>query len=179
MDIFDIEDLINNDPPIIKVMKYVRYSSSITDDMDNLSKVTPLSIFAKGVNCSDDAYAKAFLDELSAHSKTYGLYFLHIDCAQISTMNHPYVWDYLRTITTRPFKSVICIENVEDIPMSGEHDQLVNLFVHIWENDFLMHRNEFMVVFLSRESQSDECPSLLKGIVEMDWLGNLVTVCKN
>ena len=180
MGIFDIEDLINNDPPLIKVMKYVRQSSSIPEEMDCLSKGNPLPVFAKGVYSGDVEYTEALLEELSKHSSKCGLGFLHIDCAQIASMGHGCVWDYLRTITTRPFKSVFCIGNFECIPSTDEHDQLENLFVHLWERDFLMHRNRFMVIFLSHESQSSKaCPHLLKGVEDLFWFGNLITVCQD
>lgn len=180
MSILDIEDLINNDPPLIKVMNFIRNSSSIPVDMENLSKGIPLSVFAKGVYSGDVEYTKGLIEELSKHSSKCGLSFLHIDCAQIASMSHGCVWDYLRTITTRPFKYVICIENFECIPSNDEHDQLENLFVHLWESDFLMQRNRFMVIFLSHESQSFEkkCSPLLRSIGELSWLGNLVTACQ-
>lgn len=179
MGILDVEDLINNDPPLIKVMDFIRNSSSIPVDMENLSKGNPLSVFAKGLYSGDVAYTKGLIEELSEQSSKHGLGFLHIDCAQIASMGHACVWDYLRTITTRPFKTIICLENFECIPSTDEHDQLENLFVHLWESDFLMHRNRFMVIFLSHESQSSEkCSPLLSGIERLSWLGNLVSVCQ-
>ena len=99
-----------------------------------------------------------------------GIGLFSLDCSQAYVERSRF--DFFRHIIDRPF-TVILLENFDQIPNLPEKKNIENLLIHSWERDFLMHRNNFLVLFSTSKDYGEQTPDLLKKIKSLDWYGSI------
>ena len=134
-----------------------------------LKQRKPIRNFAAGVYMPKDfLFGLGQSLESLCEEECIGLFSL--DCSQ-HYVEHRRL-DFFRHIIDHPF-TVILLENFDQIPNLPEKKYIENLLIHSWERDFLMHRNNFLVLFSTSKDYGEQTPDLLKKIKSLDWYGNI------
>ena len=134
-----------------------------------LKQRKPIRNFAAGVYMPEDFTYELgqLLDSLCDAEKVV---FYHLDCRDVTSLNS--AMGYLTTISRSPY-SLILLEYFDEIPDSLDKKYIENILIHIWERDFMMHRNNFFVLFSTSNDYGDQTPDLLKKIKSLDWYGSI------
>ncbi len=133
-----------------------------------LKQRKPIRNFAAGVYMPEGfPYLGQSLDSLCDAEKVV---FYHLDCRDVTSLNS--AMGYLTTISRSPY-SLILLEYFDEIPDSLNKKYIENILIHIWERDFMMHRNNFFVLFSTSKDYGEQTPDLLKKIKSLDWYGSI------
>ena len=133
-----------------------------------LKQCKPIRNFATGVYMPEGfPYLGQSLDSLCDAEKVV---FYHLDCRDVTSLNS--AMGYLTTISRSPY-SLILLEYFDEIPDSLDKKYIENILIHIWERDFMMHRNNFFVLFSTSKDYGEQTPDLLKKIKSLDWYGSI------
>ena len=129
----------------------------------------PIRNFAAGVYMPKD-FRFGLGQSLESLCNVEGIGLFSLDCSQAYVERSRF--DFFRHIIDRPF-TVILLENFDQIPNLPEKKNIENLLIHSWERDFLMHRNNFLVLFSTSKDYGEQTPDLLKKIKSLDWYGSI------
>ena len=133
-----------------------------------LKQCKPIRNFATGVYMPEGfPYLGQSLDSLCDAEKVV---FYHLDCRDVTSLNS--AMGYLTTISMSPY-SLILLEYFDEIPDSLDKKYIENILIHIWEREFMMHRNNFFVLFSTSKDYGEQTPDLLKKIKSLDWYGSI------
>lgn len=135
-----------------------------------LKQRKPIRNFAAGVYMPKD-FRFGLGQSLESLCKAEGIGLFSLDCSQ-AYVDRFSRFDFFRHIIDCPF-TVILLENFDQIPNLPEKKYIENLLIHSWERDFLMHRNNFLVLFSTSKDYGEQTPDLLKKIKSLDWYGSI------
>ena len=121
--------------------------------------------FAIGVAIPQD-YNIKFGDEVESLCKAEKVVFYHLDCRAVTSLNN--AMGYLTTIS-RSQSSVILLENFDEIPSSHEKQYIENVLIRVWERDFMMPRNRYLVLFSTSNDSYLQKPDQLNKIRSLEW----------
>jgi hypothetical protein len=107
---------------------------------------------------------------LDSLCKAEGVGLFSLDCSKYYVERSRF--DFFRHIIDRPF-TVILLENFDDMPDSPEKKYIENLLIRSWDRDFIVKRNNFLVIFSTSKDYGNQTPELLKKIKSLDWYGNI------
>lgn len=175
MSLLDIEGTEKRvDEYLIKLQKdkesWAKFQAEIImPRVKKLKQRKPIRNFAAGVYMPEDfTYELGQLLDSLCNVEGIGLFSL--DCSQAYVERSRF--DFFRHIIDRPF-TVILLENFDQIPNLPEKKHIENLLIHSWERDFMMHRNNFFVLFSTSKDYGEQTPDLLKKIKSLDWYGSI------
>lgn len=134
-----------------------------------LKKNKPMRDFAVGVYMPKD-FPFGLGQSLDSLCNAEGVVLFSLDCSQDYVERSRF--DFFRHIIDRPF-TIILLENFDDMPDSPEKKYIENLLIRSWERDFMMKRNNFLVIFSTSKDYGNQTPELLKKIKSLDWYGNI------
>ena len=134
-----------------------------------LKKNKPMRDFAVGVYMPKD-FPFGLGQSLSSLCNAEGVGLFSLDCSQYNVVHSRF--DFFRHIIDRPF-TVILLENFDDMPDSPEKKYIENLLIRSWECDFIVKRNNFLVIFSTSKDYGNQTPELLKKIKRLEWYGNI------
>lgn len=134
-----------------------------------LKKNKPMRDFAVGVYMPKD-FPYGLGQSLHSLCNAEKVSFYSVDCSYITSLNS--AMGYLATISRAPY-SLILLEHFDEIPDSPEKKYNENLLIHSWGRDFMMKRNNFLVIFSTSKDYGNQTPELLKKIKRLEWYGNI------
>ena len=134
-----------------------------------LKKNKPMRDFAVGVYMPKD-FPFGLGQSLDSICKAEGVGLFSLDCSQYYVERSRF--DFFRHIIDRPF-TVILLENFDAMPDSPEKKYIENLLIHSWDRDFIVKRNNFLVIFSTSKDYGNQTPELLKKIKRLEWYGNI------
>ena len=92
--------------------------------------------------------------------------FYHLDCRSVTSLQN--AMGYLATIS-RGQSLVILLERYDEIPSSSERSYIENILIRIWERDFMMPRNRYLVLFTTTNDKWEQKPVKLNKIKPLEW----------
>ena len=134
-----------------------------------LKKNKSMRDFAVGVYMPKD-FPFGLGQSLNSLCKAEGVKLFSLDCSKYYVGSSRF--DFFRHIIDCPF-TVILLENFDDMPDSPEKKYIENLLIRSWERDFMMKRNNFLVIFSTSKDYGNQTPELLKKIKRLEWYGNI------
>lgn len=175
MSIFDIQEIIDRFDNDVRQVEADRKSwenfqeEVIMPRVKKLKLQKPMRDFAVGVYMPKD-FPYGLGQSLDSICKAEGVGLFSLDCSQYYVERSRF--DFFRHIIDRPF-TVILLENFDDMPDSPEKKYIENLLIHSWDRDFIVKRNNFLVIFSTSKDYGNQTPELLKKIKSLDWHGNI------
>ncbi|MBR5824363.1 MAG: hypothetical protein IKY67_09510 [Paludibacteraceae bacterium] len=175
MSLLDIEGTEKRvDEYLVKLQKdkesWAKFQAEvIMPRVKKLKQRKPIRDFAVGVYMPKD-FLFGLGQSLDSLSDAEKVVFYHLDCRSVTSLSS--AMGYLTTISRDPY-SVILLEHFDEIPDSPEKKYIENILIHIWERDFMMHRNNFFVLFSTSKDYGDQTPDILKKIKSLDWCGSI------
>jgi hypothetical protein len=175
MSIFDIQEIIDRFDNDVRQVEADRKSwenfqeEVIMPRVKKLKLQKPMRDFAVGVYMPKD-FPYGLGQSLHSLCNAEKVSFYSVDCSGITSLNS--AMGYLATISRAPY-SLILLEHFDEIPDSPEKKYIENLLIHSWERDFIVKRNNFLVIFSTSKDYGNQTPELLKKIKSLDWHGNI------
>ena len=121
--------------------------------------------FAVGMGVPQN-YSIDFGQSLDSLCKAEGIVLYHLDCRAVTSLNN--AMGYLTTIS-RSQSSVILLGNFDEIPSSCEKQYIENVLIRVWERDFMMPRNRYLVLFTTSNDSYLQKPDQLNKIRSLEW----------
>ena len=121
--------------------------------------------FAVGMGMPEN-FTIDFGQSLESLCKAEGIVLYHLDCRAVTSLNN--AMGYLTTIS-RSQSSVILLENFDEIPSSCEKQYIENVLIRVWERDFMMPRNRYLVLFTTSNDSYLQKPDQLNKIRSLEW----------
>ena len=121
--------------------------------------------FAIGMGVPEN-FTIDFEQSLESLCKAEGVVFYHLDCRSVTSLHN--AMGYLMTIS-RGQSLVILLEHFDEIPTSPEKSYIENVLIRIWERDFIMPRNRYLVLFTTSNDKCLQKPAKLNKIKSLEW----------
>ena len=121
--------------------------------------------FAVGMGVPEN-FTIDFGQSLESLCKAEGVVFYHLDCRSVTSLHN--AMGYLMTIS-RGQSLVILLESFDEIPSSSERSYIENILIRIWERDFMMPRNRYIVLFTTTNDKWEQKPAKLNKIKSLEW----------
>ena len=129
------------------------------------SSKTLTNKFAFGMGVPQN-FTLDFGQSLESLCKAEGVVFYHLDCRSVTSLHN--AMGYLATIS-RGQSLVILLERFDEMPSSSERNYVENILIRIWERDFMMPRNRYLVLFTTTNDKWEQKPVKLNKIKPLEW----------